>query len=220
MENSVRRNTYNTAFGRMDKPNEYLTSGCFICGNAFFSYNPHGWSEDNHPKIKLSNSPTKFDMMVNTRIDTYDEQIKFNTQWGMTNPLRRLFNGMWDKGSSYIVSSITHEEYPIPTYRHCMWLKNKETQRGNTVSLVQNTSLIMPINVFVKAEPVSLEYYRNIGSLNIVSYVSMYVVSSGNEVESNYNGNTYKYQCFSIGDRRPKNMDGLRGFQGLAFRRS
>lgn len=165
-------------------------------------------------------------------------------------PLPTYRNIMWTSSKKY---SSEWEEYTQPSYeqeiadiayRHkqaptikysgeIIW-ENENTDKGLTVSCNTGKSMVLPIHLFVKAEPTRENYYRHFGTLETASYVNMYNMSTGAEFDG--------YQYFAVSTRSAKpegraltdeekygfhNMrklaqvyvGNLIGYQGIAFKK-
>lgn len=263
------RMAYNLVFGKMDSFNPNMTTGLFIAGNTFFSY------DGNKLTTKIFNN--KFEYMADTSVDTYDEFMKYFTKWGMTYSLRELFPDIDENtNTAVLTSSMEYRNLPLPTYRNIMWqvvkkyavseppevfpdliqeekdlayrydelpaftphgeitYMNQTTGRSLTVSAINGKSMVLPIHLFVKAEPTRTNYYRHFGTLHTVAYTNMYNMSTGVEFDG--------YQYFAVSTRGAKsekreltdeekykypNIEKLKqtyvgnlvGYQGIAFKK-
>ena len=63
-----------------------------------------------------------------------------------------------------------------------------------------------------------LKQFSCVGKSNIINYVSMFDMSSGREIQSDYPVKRDRFRCFTIGKRRHTGDDLKGGYAGIAFR--
>lgn len=102
----------------------------------------------------------------------------------------------------------------LPTY----WpLYSKSVaEMGHDINTLNGITLVMPMYFMVKRDPQQLDNYSCVGISNVIRYVNMYNMATNHIKNGNYPVEVHKYNCFQTGIRR--NMFGLLGYNGIAFR--
>ena len=102
----------------------------------------------------------------------------------------------------------------LPTYwpLYCKSI----TEMGHDVNTLNGITLLMPMYFMVKRDPQALDGYSCVGISNVIRYVNMYNMATNHIKNGNYPVEVHKYNCFQTGIRR--NMFGLLGYNGIAFR--
>lgn len=110
----------------------------------------------------------------------------------------------------------TEIDYKLPTYSN-FFIGNNTLWRGSTNQL-NCIALCMPLYFYIIRDPQQLKQFSCVGKSNIINYVSMFDMSSGREIQSDYPVKRDRFQCFTIGKRRHTGNDLRGGYAGIAFR--
>lgn len=162
-----------------------------------------------------------FDIFVRLDLDDYPQQLMF---WASNVAIDMQYTTFITMYSSY-----SNKEVNLPTYRYI--LSNSTVDPGRAINQLNGISLIMPTEIFVKRQPVVLNNFSSIGTMDYVGYVSMYNCSSGsmNDIDYPTDETTGKYECLSIYRRRMTTAfenilsyesirNGFVGYNGFAVR--
>lgn len=184
-------------------------------------YNASAYDQMHYISVRPKKSYyNNFDIFVRLDADAYPVQEMY---WA-SNVAGKVANGKF----IYLYSSYGTDNVDIPTYKYIV--SNSVLDTGRAINQLNGISMVLPIYLMIKRQPVVLNNYAPIGFMDYVSYVSMYNCSSGsmNELEYPIKDDTGFYECFALYRRRCRDIiyempwvtvrPGLQGYNGFAVR--
>jgi len=114
-----------------------------------------------------------------------------------------------------MVASITMSSVALPRYKYFMSRELQE--KGQTVNTLNNISPMMPLWLMVVRDPAVLSEYSAACRNDVINFVNMYNMDTDRIEQGSYPTiDSYKYNCFQMGNRR--SLFGMKGYAGIGFR--
>lgn len=200
------RKTSSAGFGILTKLFNTWDGGTFIFGTSASTLKE---SSSGGMEFSSVGSDSMF-AALQVEDDAASTNMRSNNYWatniGGSNPLTEV---------PLVVSLVGANSAKIPTYADFFFTgKGGILYRGQS-NQMNCITLCMPLIFYVMRDPHILETYSCAGMTDIINSCSMYNLSSGRMIQSDYPVESNNYQCFCVNKRRGGNIG---GYAGIAFR--